>query len=148
MNKKRLTILRAALIGHATNPGNLRFDLRDWATVHRKYEGATNAVREAALGHNYCGTTACAMGLAASIPSFQRDGLELYGCGSAFGIQLADPGAMFGVHYGFEAAAHFFAICKDDALELFSPEKYAPAERKNPLAVADKITALLECGER
>ena len=44
---------------------------------------------------------------------------------------------------GFDAACALFDIESDDALELFAQNRYANDEQKNPLAVADKITALL-----
>lgn len=143
MNKERLKILRDALIEHAKNPGNLKFDLNNWATVKAAYigENFVDVVRRARLGENFCGTTACAMGVAASLPEFNLKGLGLRGSGSCAGVMFEVNGRDY---FGFDAAEKFFGLNFDDADELFSPEKYVGRERKNPLAVADKITALLE----
>lgn len=139
MQRKRLEILRAALIEHAKNPGNLKFNLVSWYKVPRKYEESDpfEAVTGARLGENFCGTSACAMGLAATIPEFKRAGLHLEG-GWCPDVCYKDSGD------GFEAAEKFFGLSMDDAAELFSPSGYVWSDRKNPLAVADKITALLE----
>lgn len=142
MNKRRLTILRDALIDYAKNPGNLEFDLHGWAAVPEKYwinKGIWDfdfdfdaAIQRARRGKNFCGSTACALGLATTIPSFRRAGLK-------------DPTCpQFGLELGFAAGMLFFEISYMDAEELFSPTTYRWEDRKNPLAVAEKITSLLE----
>lgn len=140
MNKKRLTILRDALIEHAKNPGNLKFDLSTWASLPVKYSTSdpTDAVCKARLGENFCGTSACAMGLAASLPEFNRAGLRLYQCVYSAGISYQNQ-----TMDGFDAGSMFFDIGSNDAYEIFGPLKYLRKDRKNPLAVAEKITALL-----
>lgn len=139
MNVKRLTILRDALIEHAKNPGNLEFNLNDWCHIPTKHLDAhpniefTTAVARAMRGENFCGTAACALGLATTIPAFRRAGLTDASCPT------------FGNDYGILAGETFFDIYYEDAAELFYAESYRREDRKNPLAVADKITALLHC---
>src|SRR5690348_14932373 len=79
MNKQRLKTLRDALIKYAGDTGNLRFDLREWTFIPDEYDGedGTVVVRGAMRSRNYCGTTACAIGLAASLPEFNRAGFSI-----------------------------------------------------------------------
>lgn len=144
MNTKRLTILRDALIKHAKNPGNLKFDLGYWASIPRKYAEhpeREKAVAKAALGENFCGTAACAMGFATTIPAFKRAGLTLavraYDDGRGMSL---DADVIFKGRYDLHG---FFAISEHDFWELFGSDSYAQKDRTNPLAVAEKITALL-----
>ena len=133
MNTKRLTILRDALIDFAGNPENLKFDIAEWFRCPQEKVDPTKAVRGAMRGENYCGTAACALGIAATIPAFRAAGLRFDPCGyPAFRGELT-----------FEAAASFFKIDIDDSYEIFGGTHYDTGEWNNPLAVADKITALL-----
>jgi hypothetical protein len=146
MNVKRLTILRNALIKHAKDQGNLKFDLNDWVGIPERYQKrGIEAVRGALAGRNFCGTTACAMGLAASLPEFNREGLKLrtvkYDATLAYTF-IADDHAPDGGDE-FSMAERFFGLDRSDACELFSPTCYDEEEHQNPIAVADKITALL-----
>lgn len=137
MNVKRLTILRDALIEHAKDQGNLVFDLWTWIKApHVDYvgDGPTQAVIAAAKGDNHCGTTACAVGLAMCIPAFRRAGFRANG---------TEP--TYRGNRNWEAVTAFFDIHHADAEELFLSRLYDDEDQKNPLAVADKITALLHC---
>ncbi len=144
MNIKRLTILRDALIQYAKAPGNLKFDLDTWGSASSKYayDNPIKVIRGAMRGENYCGTTACAMGLAVTIPAFREAGLRAtpFGEEGLLGVSYHPPGSGF---WG-SPLKDVFGISAEDFDELFMPEKYHPQDRKNPLAVADKITALLE----
>jgi hypothetical protein len=62
-----------------------------------------------------CGTVACAMGWAATIPEFAEAGLKL-------DREYSYP--EFDYYAGFGAAAAFFEISYDDAVELFSSSGY------------------------
>src|SRR3954470_2535007 len=63
-----------------------------------------------------CGTTACAMGWACTIPSFRKEGLKLAsGTARRLGI-----GPIFLGRNNFNAAAAFFEISVPDATFLFN----------------------------
>ncbi len=98
--------------------------------------------REFDMAYWKCGTTACAIGHACSIPSFRRAGLKLVGA------QIYDDGAPYIQHYpefddevGFDAAANFFDIDDREAESLFgyrepeTPKRVAKRIRK---FIADK----------
>lgn len=77
---------------------------------------------------NLCGTSACALGWAATIPSFRRDGLRLTPTGVYFGNEWCE---------GAEAAVVFFDITDDMAYDLFgganrdkTPKQWAKRARK------------------
>lgn len=105
MNSKRLLKLASLL---EKKPEG-KFSLKDW----RK--------------DNSCGTTACAVGWAASDKNFRRAGLRAVEVGSGidhtrYVIEFKDKAGQ--VHYNFTAAAEFFDISIGDSLFLFSPDKY------------------------
>lgn len=140
MNKKRLTILRDALIEYAKNPGNLKFDLSWWITIPGKHERSDTleVLRGARAGKNYCGTAACAVGLAASLPEFNKEGLRPGGIGEACVVLAGVTNES-----SLDAAIVFFDLSRSDAGELFCPGSYDDRDITNPIAVAEKITALL-----
>ncbi len=140
MNKRRLKTLRNALEAYNERRKNLRFDLARWAMIDFKYahEDPAKVVKAAMEGKNYCGTTACACGVAAAIPSFRRAGLRLVR-NSEFGdLVLAYLGEQDG-----EAAMAFFDINRDTMMDLFWPSEYPIQDRRRPLAVVKKIDELL-----
>lgn len=101
-----------------------QFDMRNW--VGASWKGEKNLS---------CGTTACAMGWATTIPSFRRLGLRL----NREGEVRLDPDDSV-LEDGFEAAERLFSITGFEAYELFSfvdPDGY---ERKEtPKQVAKRI---------
>lgn len=131
MNVKRLTMLRDALIEHAKNPGNLEFDLVCWSLCAFEYETAdqNEVVAAARKGENFCGTTACACGLATTVPALRKAGMVLDSNGDLVG--------------GFATVEAVFDLSREDSYELFIDTYYEHRDRTDPLAVADKITALL-----
>lgn len=137
MNVKRLTILRDALIAYAKDQGNLQFNLGTWTDIPAEYHDhdPNRVLKRARAGANYCGTAACACGLATTIPSFRRAGLRLDRYGDIYN-ELTGRESLYAVQ-------KFFDITNEDAAELFLGSRYEPEARDNPLAVADKITALL-----
>lgn len=142
MNVRRLKMLHRALIRYAQAPGNLGFDLAYWAGSSEYNQdlmvSPTKVIAAALRGDNYCGTTACACGLAASLPAFQEEGLSMVPSSLFQGVQLA-----YGAERGFNAAAAFFDIPIYDAEDLFSSLAYLHHDN-NALAVADRIHALLQ----
>lgn len=84
-----------------------------------------------------CGTAACAVGHACTIPSFQKAGLTLTPAilnGKASGTPT------FLMHHGWRAVQKFFDLTAIETSELFSSESY----EKNalPSDVAEKIRAI------
>lgn len=91
---KRRLLKLADFLETADLPGS--FDMGVWADNEKN-------------GRPACGTRACAMGWATTIPSFRRAGLFLNRC--------LDP--QFEDNIGSYAAAAFFDISEDKARELF-----------------------------
>lgn len=130
MNRKRLHILAKFL----KNVDRTHFDLGTWCTIDG---GQIKDGRIAKVG---CGTTACAMGWAANVPSFNRDGLRLIRTGCRFfPIQ-----PKFKRKTGIDAAVAFFDIDNDSACHLFDPFEYPESQRKSAGAVVRRIEALLK----
>lgn len=140
MDRKRLTILRGVLERWATYRGNLQFDLGAWLELPDEYQNqdALKVLQKAISGDNYCGTTACACGVAASIPSFKRDGLTLVRLGTTG--QVIPRYKSFG---NYAAVQEFFGLTMQQTVWLFSPAEYALSLQKSPSAVAERILMLL-----
>lgn len=86
-----------------------------------------------------CGTTACAVGHAASIPSFQRAGLKLV----SYRMKVSGDGykafcPIYKGDYGYLGVANFFGIGVDEAHSLFDPDEY-PIDRRDVRTVAKRI---------
>jgi hypothetical protein len=80
-----------------------RFDYSEW--VGMEWEGKPDLS---------CGTTACALGWATTIPSLAARGLRLQ--------ETCDGGSIeYGKWFGFDAAARFFQISWVEARYLFAP---------------------------
>lgn len=92
-------------------PRGMRFDLTHW------------------FKKNHCGTVGCAMGVACTIPSFQRLGLKLDSCYSQPDYQG---------YSGVQAAERFFEIDYYDAHSLFMPDDY-PYHKRGRRDVARRI---------
>lgn len=86
-----------------------------------------------------CGTTACAMGWAATIPSFQALGLHLkvMFSNSKFGVIAYD-----GTDH-FQAAAKFMDLSSDDAEFLFNYKMYPDEVETTRLQVVNRLTDFL-----
>ena len=129
MHKDRLLRLADLLEEDSANPEGIRFDMNYWSRsthVDLRYDWKP--------AHS-CGTTACAMGLAAISGRFKKEGLSL---------DLTGVPEMPGGYVGLGAAAELFTISLRDASLLFLPDAYeysvgAKAER----AVALRIRALV-----
>ncbi len=99
-----------------------KFNLGDWAT---------------SLDSNECGTAACAVGWATTIPAFADAGLRL--C-----AHLRDSaGLAFGDHMGWHAVVAFFEVDRSRAMNLFRDVNYTTSDRQNPLYVAARIRAFV-----
>lgn len=124
MNKKRLRILRDFLRRHADE---LAIDMGCWA----------DGIRD---GRPACGSAACAIGWASTIPSFRRDGFRLRDMTG----EMVMP--IYGDARNWAAVERFFDVDVETANYMFSPnsDDYdlyvgAPAAR----ACADRIDNVL-----
>lgn len=88
------------------------------------------------LGSWKCGTTACAMGHACSIPSFRRAGLRLEK-EMEWGEAVFIPS--FKCEQDFDAAQRFFGISQSDSYHLFDPMEYPNYERTRKQTVINRI---------
>jgi hypothetical protein len=132
MDKRRLLKLADLLEANAKNKKGVKFDLETVA-------------RSRSLGKTMpldCGTTACAMGLAAISGAFKRQGLSYY-IVQPYGVNLTVHGDS--MHYA-DVAMRMFDLTLHEAHYLFSPGhapfktyKGARAER----LVAKRIRALV-----
>jgi hypothetical protein len=127
MNEQRLLKLANLLEENANNPKGMRFDLTRWVY---------SAGKEPAVD---CGTTGCAMGLAAISGIFKEDGINLYIEGT--GVALYKHGY---IYHGFAAAAALFDIEVFAAIKLFSQDQYKVFRGSEAeLAVAARIRAFV-----
>ncbi len=86
-------------------------------------------------GVRKCGTTACAMGWATTIPEFKKAGLKRRPCGSSK-VCMVKFGDRFG---SFEACASFFEISEDDSYYLFDPGDSKLGDKATATQVAAHI---------
>lgn len=102
------------------------FNLDDWAN---KELGELTSKKVS------CGTEACAVGWACTIPSFRKAGLKLVGITD----ELIQP--IFKHSNGMTAAADFFGMTYEEANELFHPDGYEHDWDRpvTPKEVANKI---------
>ena len=136
MNTHRLEVLldylRTSVIAHT--PG--RFNLATWAgNADHPWEGKPDLS---------CGTSACAVGLATTIPEFAEAGLRL-----AVSTTGEDAGLVYdckedGNYYSnFRAVEKFFDILPSEANYLFSRGSYENEEDTTADEVADRIKSFL-----
>lgn len=116
--------------------GNIKFDLSCWFDTEPEYlDHAPSHVAEQALaGNNYCGTAACAVGLACVLPELREEGLRFHN---------NSPTPKFERWLAWDAVQMFFDLSAREADLLFGTTSYHPKHRTNPIAVADRIDELL-----
>lgn len=131
MNRERMTILRDHL---RDNVKDEKFNLATWA-------GNDNCPW-AGKQDLSCGTTACAMGHAVTIPSFQELGLRLEPFQSKYATQFGR--IAFDGKFDFDAAAAFMDISLEEAEYLFDPGQYPNDEDTSRLEVVGRLTEVLE----
>lgn len=129
--ERRLTKL-VNFMASLPRSANQHFDMSSWFVVmehepdeHGLHTGRAVTSRDLSL----CGTSACALGWAATMPSFKRAGLSMDSV-------MATPNFK-GRHYGLEAAKAFFDIDLLQAHNLFAgvnkdrtPKQWARRARK------------------
>lgn len=148
----RLRRMVALLERDAANPEGVMFDLSTWASPsdantenpHGVWEKPVETIPVS------CGTSACAMGLAAISGEFQAEGLGFEYMGGTRNYTIIPTLTENGVARGsgFLAAAHLFGITLGAAEYLFDPENYdeCPVGAEGEKEVADRITAFLADG--
>jgi hypothetical protein len=120
---KRMKHFAKILQEHHDN--GILFYMRDWLCTYKKGDGQR---RPLGTDENWCGTSACALGLAALDPVFNKQGLRhSY---SKLGLRCSNSSIMFYhgngrcVDYGVNAGAVFFGIHWHTAEWLFLPCRY------------------------
>jgi hypothetical protein len=129
--KRQIETGNKRLLMLATKLGRVkpeRFDYSRW--VGEDWEGNDDLS---------CGTTACALGWATTMPQFRKLGLKMYFFGENRGgfVKLYPKGGNLGATDSFEAGARVFYLTKDESHRLFSPD-YGEKDA-TPKQVAKKI---------
>lgn len=123
MNKRRLLKLADLLDADSKNKKGICFDFTLWGEVEDEHNPVS------------CGTTACALGLAAVSGVFKKQGLKYRVRGGCLGIGFKRT------WHPATVAARFFDITLSDAYELFVHSSGLPsaAGAKAERAVAKRI---------
>lgn len=106
-----------------------RFDYDQWVGFSWKGNPALS-----------CGTTACAMGWATTIPAFRRLGLRLSDDGYPINVRTGET-------FAVSVAADLFGVDDSDAHFLFVPASFKE-RRATPKQVARKIRRFVAHGGR
>ena len=136
MHKDRLVRLANLLRRDAANPNGAKFDLGTWGE---------SLDAEPRLS---CGTTACAMGLAAISGIFKDEGLTFWVHPEVDvnGEDINEIKIGYDGCYGYRAAAEFFGISGADARYLFAPDSYRgaiPVGKEGEERVAARIEVFI-----
>lgn len=131
MNHKRLSLLARVL----DRVPREHFDLHGFADHLKVSPEKISAARHLTT----CGTTACACGWAATIPSFRKAGLKITEWFSG------DTGTIsFHGNTSSAAVCAFFGLTWPQASRLFWADQYPKNKRRSPRAVAARIRAMLK----
>ena len=135
----RLRLLAKKLRSLTRAQAKYHFDMNAWFDHDEEADGHEHPVpaRPTSKDLLTCGTTACALGWATTIPALQKAGLRmgLYFEGSSVHIPVYR-----GVS-GVEAAAKLFGIYHDVAQYLFGGDDFA----RTPKQVAKAIDKIIAC---
>lgn len=116
---------------------NLDFNLHVWIETPDRYKGEVSkkeAATRALEGENFCGTSACAVGLACLLPEFQAEGLMFY----SYPVYRTERGYF----ENWEAVRKFFDLDEEDTERLFMASYYDTLHPTRE-QVADRIEELL-----
>ncbi len=105
------------------------FNLNNWLT---------GELKDLVSKKKDCGTTACAVGWACTIPQFRKAGLRIYNNPLYSDYWPDSKGTL-----GFAGVCKFFGLSNDEAMSLFHPQGYSWV-KVTPTDVADKIRLLLK----
>lgn len=156
MHVERLRKLEQLLRDDAKNEKGVKFNLAVWASPSQTTPGLGGYAREKWVDKVEpsvsCGTTACALGLAAISGVFKDEGLDyrVYEAGSEVdenGVKrqlfILEPD--HGGHSGFEAGQSFFDLTYSQSHFLFDPAAYddIPKGAAGEIIVADRIAGLI-----
>lgn len=133
MNRERLIRLRDELRAEMKKLSKTRhFDMRTWFRVDEPEVGIEQ--REVV-----CGTSACALGVACTIPEFRDAGLHLE-------CRRGEYYPKFGEETTYGAAEKFFDITFDQTHFIFDPFYYRDVDgwAITPDMVADRINKVLD----
>jgi len=159
MNVERLRQLANLLRADAINPTGVKFDLGVWAspcasiaqgfefddTVDlsnwREMKGPETKKIEMS-----CNTFACALGLAALDPEFQKQGLSYTFLPTHRDNHQGTMMPIYAGQTGWDGGALFFDISTADARYFFDPECYdgTPRHAEGELFVAERIENFIE----
>jgi hypothetical protein len=122
---------------------NSRFNIWSW-TSHASGEGDTStAVKALGVARHHCGTTACAVGWACTIPEFKAAGLgfsaEKWGDIPVY----HDPDGIAAPKFYWTAVTEFFGLDAGTATSLFTDEGYS-VDDPTPADVAAKIHRVVD----
>lgn len=134
MNRERMTILRDHL---RDNVKDDKFNLSTWV--------GNDEIPWGGMQDLSCGTTACAMGHAASIPSFQEQGLRLERFHDRFNEKLGR--ITFNGKVDFDAAGAFMDLNSEETEWVFDPARYRNENETTRMEVVERLTSLLESPE-
>lgn len=121
-----------------------KFNLNTWCSISTEDEQLVDQLKakEEVVYSSYergpqvaakdikCGSTACALGWAASIPEFMKQGLGLYVDGDRLNFSSSVDGEVVFItadgekYMNYKAGEKFFGITYDEAEWLFSPDSY------------------------
>ncbi len=107
-----------------------KFNMNNWAelpdgslTEKSSHKDVVKIMEETS---NLCGTAACALGWAGTIPAFNRAGLKMVPIKSNCGSDSAyvTYSSASGNIQGFQAAEQFFKLTEEEAESIFDPSSY------------------------
>lgn len=169
LNYKRLSTLADYLTGVGKFEGNgvlkEKFDLVTWMTPtnklswrHFKIKAAPNKkpfktkfskkYGVTAVVPVFCQTAGCAIGWAATLPEFNKEGLFLIHDGIfAYPTFITNVDGMQISLIEFDAVREFFGLTRDQVVMLFVYSSYSEKDGRDPKAVARRIRSLLLCGD-
>jgi hypothetical protein len=127
LQKRRLRRLIKLLEWDVNNKEGVQFDLN--TVAHPTNYPMISFVGKREIPIN-CGTTACAMGLAAISGEFNKEGLGFTVCNTSR-LDIKWKGK-FSSYY--ESAQWLFGITESQALYLFSPSSYPESKQKGAVA--------------
>ena len=95
--------------------------------------GKPHGIDKFNIANFFCGSSACALGLAGYLPRFISEGLKMTTRQPTYnGLAYSEPlitDFSFGDEEDDEAIASFFGITKDDVDQLFYPRYFAISEK-------------------
>lgn len=139
--RERLRKLARMLVADSKRKKGIQFDLNTVGEASGNVINSFDSEDDWTPGLN-CGTTACAMGLAAISGEFKRAGLTYEVSGGFIGTVYKGNTCSY-IH----AATKTFGLTNQEAYNLFSPNAYPPLKRRGAIGerlVADRIREVIK----